>query len=124
MFALSIIRRFMIVSNISRRIDGSRSLILLRGSGSTFKKVGIRNSFQDFKYSLIQGRRHRLQYKKKVDPDLVVDIKPSLRFVEHRTHIPHGITSLGIGTHKTPPYVSFITFPPLKETVSRAGVGF
>ena len=89
MFALSIIRRFMIVSNISRRIDGSRSLILLRGSGSTFKKVGIRNSFQDFKYSLIQGRRHRLQYKKKVDPDLVVDIKPSLRFVNPYHFIKH-----------------------------------
>ena len=28
---------------------------------------------------LQQGRRHRLQYKKKVNPDLVVDIKPSLR---------------------------------------------
>ncbi len=39
--------------------------------------------------SLIQGRRHRLQYKKKVDPDLVVDIKPSLRFVEHRAFIKH-----------------------------------
>lgn len=27
----------------------------------------------------MKGRRHRLQYKKKVNPDLVVDIKPSLR---------------------------------------------
>ena len=27
----------------------------------------------------MQGRRHRLQYKKKVNPDLIVDIKPSLR---------------------------------------------
>ncbi|XP_013773479.1 zinc finger RNA-binding protein-like [Limulus polyphemus] len=27
----------------------------------------------------MKGRRHRLQYKKKVDPELVVDIKPSLR---------------------------------------------
>jgi len=27
----------------------------------------------------MKGRRHRLQYKKKVDPDLPVDIKPSLR---------------------------------------------
>ena len=30
-------------------------------------------------YLTLQGRRHRLQYKKKVNPDLVVDIKPSLR---------------------------------------------
>ena len=28
---------------------------------------------------MFQGRRHRLQYKKKVNPDLIVDIKPSLR---------------------------------------------
>ena len=28
---------------------------------------------------MLQGRRHRLQYKKKVNPDLIVDIKPSLR---------------------------------------------
>nr|XP_023015785.1 zinc finger RNA-binding protein-like isoform X2 [Leptinotarsa decemlineata] len=27
----------------------------------------------------MKGRRHRLQYKKKVDPNLVVDVKPSLR---------------------------------------------
>ncbi|XP_068911923.1 zinc finger RNA-binding protein isoform X3 [Tenebrio molitor] len=27
----------------------------------------------------MKGRRHRLQYKKKVNPDLVVDVKPSLR---------------------------------------------
>jgi len=27
----------------------------------------------------MKGRRHRLQYKKKVNPDLVVDLKPSLR---------------------------------------------
>lgn len=27
----------------------------------------------------MKGRRHRLQYKKKVNPDLVVDIKPSMR---------------------------------------------
>jgi len=27
----------------------------------------------------MKGRRHRLQYKKKVDPDLIVDIKPSSR---------------------------------------------
>ena len=27
----------------------------------------------------MKGRRHRLQYKKKVDPELVVDMKPSLR---------------------------------------------
>uniref|UniRef100_A0A6M2DPB1 Putative transcription factor nfat subunit nf90 n=1 Tax=Xenopsylla cheopis TaxID=163159 RepID=A0A6M2DPB1_XENCH len=27
----------------------------------------------------MKGRRHRLQYKKKVQPDLVVDVKPSLR---------------------------------------------
>ena len=27
----------------------------------------------------MKGRRHRLQYKKKVNPDLVVDIKPSSR---------------------------------------------
>lgn len=27
----------------------------------------------------MKGRRHRLQYKKKVDPHLVVDIKPSMR---------------------------------------------
>ncbi|RWS27813.1 zinc finger RNA-binding protein-like protein [Leptotrombidium deliense] len=27
----------------------------------------------------LKGRRHRLQYKKKVDPNLVVDIKPSLK---------------------------------------------
>lgn len=27
----------------------------------------------------MKGRRHRLQYKKKVNPDLIVDIKPSLR---------------------------------------------
>jgi len=27
----------------------------------------------------MKGRRHRLQFKKKVDPDLVVDLKPSLR---------------------------------------------
>ena len=26
-----------------------------------------------------QGRRHRLQYKKKVDPNLQVDVKPSIR---------------------------------------------
>ena len=28
---------------------------------------------------MFQGRRHRVQYKKKVDPDLVVEIKPSIR---------------------------------------------
>lgn len=27
----------------------------------------------------MKGRRHRLQYKKKVNPDLVVDMKPNLR---------------------------------------------
>ncbi|XP_046400489.1 zinc finger RNA-binding protein isoform X2 [Ischnura elegans] len=27
----------------------------------------------------MKGRRHRLQYKKKVNPDLIVDVKPSLR---------------------------------------------
>ncbi len=27
----------------------------------------------------LKGRRHRLQYKKKVDPNLVVDVKPSLK---------------------------------------------
>ena len=27
----------------------------------------------------LKGRRHRLQYKKKVDPNLPVEIKPSLR---------------------------------------------
>ena len=27
----------------------------------------------------MKGRRHRLQYKKKVNPDLVVDIKPTTR---------------------------------------------
>lgn len=27
----------------------------------------------------MKGRRHRLQYKKKVNPDLVVDVKPSMR---------------------------------------------
>jgi zinc finger RNA-binding protein len=27
----------------------------------------------------MKGRRHRLQYKKKVNPDLVVDVKPSSR---------------------------------------------
>lgn len=27
----------------------------------------------------MKGRRHRLQYKKKVNPDLIVDLKPSLR---------------------------------------------
>jgi zinc finger RNA-binding protein len=27
----------------------------------------------------MKGRRHRLQYKKKVNPELVVDVKPSLR---------------------------------------------
>ena len=27
----------------------------------------------------MKGRRHRLQYKKKVNPDLVVDLKPSLK---------------------------------------------
>merc|ERR1719367_1668478 len=27
----------------------------------------------------MKGRRHRLQYKKKVDPELVVDMKPSSR---------------------------------------------
>ncbi len=27
----------------------------------------------------MKGRRHRLQYKKKVNPSLVVDIKPSSR---------------------------------------------
>ncbi|CAB4063864.1 ZFR [Lepeophtheirus salmonis] len=27
----------------------------------------------------MKGRRHRLQYKKKVNPDLVVDVKPSIR---------------------------------------------
>lgn len=27
----------------------------------------------------LKGRRHRLQYKKKVDPSLEVDIKPNLR---------------------------------------------
>lgn len=27
----------------------------------------------------MKGRRHRLQFKKKVNPDLVVDVKPSLR---------------------------------------------
>lgn len=27
----------------------------------------------------MKGRRHRLQYKKKVDPELIVDVKPSLR---------------------------------------------
>lgn len=27
----------------------------------------------------MKGRRHRLQYKKKVNPELVVEVKPSLR---------------------------------------------
>ncbi|MCE7766850.1 hypothetical protein GQL56_29945, partial [Pseudomonas putida] len=27
----------------------------------------------------LQGRRHRLQYKKKVNPDLQVEVKPSIR---------------------------------------------
>lgn len=27
----------------------------------------------------MKGRRHRLQYKKKVNPDLIVDVKPSMR---------------------------------------------
>lgn len=27
----------------------------------------------------MKGRRHRLQYKKKVNPDLIVDVKPSSR---------------------------------------------
>lgn len=27
----------------------------------------------------MKGRRHRLQYKKKVNPELVVEVKPSMR---------------------------------------------
>ena len=27
----------------------------------------------------MKGRRHRLQYKKKVNPELIVEVKPSLR---------------------------------------------
>ncbi len=44
--SFSFIKRNTIFSKNSRRIDGSRSFILLRGSGSAFKKVRIRNSLQ------------------------------------------------------------------------------
>ena len=34
----------------------------------------------------MKGRKHRLQYKKKVDPELRVDVKPSLRKMAKMSH--------------------------------------
>lgn len=49
----------------------------------------------------MKGRRHRLQYKKKVNPDLVVDVKPSSRqkkIEESR----RGRAVAGVGSRRAP----------------------
>ncbi len=45
----------------------------------------------------MKGRRHRLQFKKKVNPDLVVDVKPSSRQKKIEERRGRGRRGLGMG---------------------------
>ena len=45
----------------------------------------------------MKGRRHRLQFKKKVNPDLVVDVKPSSRQKKIEERRGRNRRGLGLG---------------------------
>ncbi|XP_054159584.1 zinc finger RNA-binding protein-like [Oppia nitens] len=63
-------------------IDESKSDDL-KGISFHCKLCDCRFNDPNAKEMHLKGRRHRLQYKKKVDPNLVVEVKPSLKNRKH-----------------------------------------
>lgn len=58
----------------------------------------------------MKGRRHRLQYKKKVNPDLVVDVKPSMRQRKMQEEKLRRAVSIAQLTHFTVNIVTAVPF--------------